>query len=431
MDDHIATIIKPEVKLFGENHAEISSIRKEAWQSFERSGWPTRKWEQWKYTDLSSLLRHFQFKAIAKKANKLPSVETCADCYHAVLLDGEFCPELSQLPSSIEIMSLKEAWKQSSQDVSHALGQISFHDHPMAQLNQALMSDGLWIKVPVNKVVDKPLQIIYLHSEQREPVAAHYRNIIELSSFSQLTLLEDPQSHSRLHVLVNTINQITLSHDARLDFIGIQREDAQLSHISNIHIEQKHASQAKLFHLAMGGYLSRYDLQSFLLEQAAECEMDGVYLLTGSSHADFHTRVDHLASHTISRETYKGVFDEKSRGVFNGKVVVHPKIKAVDAKQANHNLLLSNSAEIDTKPELEIYSDDVKCSHGATIGQLDEQALFYCQSRGIDFAMAKLMLTQAFIIEQLAVIKNNSIRAYVQNLIEGKMQQHFMKKERV
>ncbi|MDO8953825.1 MAG: Fe-S cluster assembly protein SufD [Gammaproteobacteria bacterium] len=429
MDDHIATITRPDTKLFGESQVEINSLRTEAWQSFTKLGWPTRNWEQWKYTDLSRLLKHYQFKAIAKKPLKLPKFEACPHTYQAVMVDGEYCSELSHLPGKIEIMSLREAWKQHSQDVITQLQHISFYDHPMAILNQALMSDGIWIKVPANCSVDKPLHIVYMHSEYREPVATHYRNIIEMGAYSELTVIEDPQSQSRLHVLVNSVSQIYLGHDAKLDFIGIQRDFPLLSHIANQHIEQKHASLARLFNLALGGYLGRYDLQSFLLEAAAECEMNGIYMLTGSSHTDIHTRVDHLASHTNSSETYKGVFDQKSHGVFNGKVVVHPKIKGVDARQANHNLLLSNSAEIDTKPELEIYSDDVKCSHGATVGQLDEQALFYFQSRGIDLPQAKLMLTQAFVLELLASIKNTELKQYMQGLIETKMQTQFAAKD--
>jgi len=431
MEDHIATILKPNGKLFGENKAEISSIRTEAWQNFTNQGWPTRNWEQWKYTDLSKLLKHYQFKAIAKCGNKFPQFEACPNTYHAVMLDGEFCAHLSQLPSHIEISSLQEAWENHPHDVAQQLSQVSYHDHPMATLNSALMSDGLWIKVPANFVVDKPVHIVYLHSEHREPIATHYRNIIELGPYSKLTLVEDPQSQSCLHVLVNSVNQITLKHDAELHFIGIQRDCPSLSHISNVHIEQKHSSKAHLFNLALGAYLCRYDLQSLLLEPSAECDMNGIYFLTGSSHTDFHTRIDHLASHTQSQETYKGVFDQKARGVFNGKVVVHPKIKGVNAKQANHNLLLSNTAEIDTKPELEIYSDDVKCTHGATIGQLDEQALFYCQSRGIDQQLAKFMLTQAFVIELLSTIKNPQLQAYIRNLIELKMQSQFIQKDRV
>ncbi|MDF2690836.1 MAG: FeS assembly protein SufD [Gammaproteobacteria bacterium] len=426
--DSQQSIIKPELPLFGENLSEINALRSEAWKSFFIQGWPDRKYENWKYTDLSKLFKHYQFKALHKKPAKLPSVQTCPGTYQLVMLDGEFCPELSLLPQNIEIMSLKEALRDNTQEVLNYLEvSINYKEQPMLALNQALMSDGIWINIPAQKVLDKPLQIIYMHSEQREPVAVNYRNIIKLGAGSRLNIIEEPQSQGRLHVLLNTYTQVFLEKEAKIEFIGLQRDLALVSHISNLSIEQKQLSHARLFNLALGCNLGRYDLQSYLLEPEAECDMNGAYILTRSAHTDFHTRVDHLSSHTYSREIFKGVLDEKARGVFNGKVVVHPKIKAVDARQANHNLLLANSAEIDCKPELEIYSDDVKCSHGATVGQLDEQALFYCQSRGIDLQTARLMLIQAFVLEMLEHISNDLLKLYLQNLTELKIQQHFAK----
>jgi Fe-S cluster assembly protein SufD len=427
MNSQQATISKPDTQLFGENLTEINLLRREAWDSFTSRGWPDRKWEQWKYTDLSKLLKHYQFKAIAKKAEKLSHIQVCPDTYQAVFLDGEFCPELSLLPKNIEIMSLREALLIKSHEVLNYLQPVSYQDQPMAALNQALMSDGLWINVPANCVADKALQIVYMHSEQLEPVTCNYRNIIKMGAYSGLTVIEDPQTKSCLHVLLNTVNQVYVDMAAKFEYIGLQRDLPLLSHVSNMLIEQNQASQTRLFNLALGHYLGRYDLQSRLLEPEAQCEMLGIYALTGTSHSDFHTRVDHVASHTQSKEIFKGLIDNKAHGVFNGKVVVHPNIKAVNAEQENHNLLLSNSAEIDSKPELEIYSDDVKCSHGATVGQLDEQALFYCQSRGIDLATAKQLLTQAFLLELLEHINNTALRSYLQALIEAKIQQHFAK----
>ncbi|MDF2940133.1 MAG: Iron-regulated transporter permease protein SufD [Gammaproteobacteria bacterium] len=421
-----ASIIRPNLNLFGENLSEISAMRAEAWKEFLNEGWPDRKWEQWKYTDLKKLLNHYHFKALAKKPAKFPQFEVCPNTYQAVLLDGEFCPELSQLPKAVEVMSLQEALLMDTEEVLRYLRPMNYKEQPMAALNQALMSDGLWIRLPADCVLDKPLQMIYLHSEQREPVATFYRNIIVLGHSSALTLIEDPQSQSRLHVLSNSVTQVYLESEAQFQCIGLQRNLPLLSQFSWLSIEQKRLSQARLFNIALGSYIGRYDLHSSLLEPEAMCEMKGIYVLTGTSHTDYHTRVDHIASHTKSIEVYKGVVDQKAHGVFNGKVMVHPNIKAVDARQSNHNLLLSNTAEIDTKPELEIYSDDVKCSHGATIGQLDEQALFYLQSRGIELQAAKLMLTQGFVLELLNEIQQEDIKNYLQGLLEAKMQQHFL-----
>jgi Fe-S cluster assembly protein SufD len=241
-----------------------------------------------------------------------------------------------------------------------------------------------------------------------------------LAAHSQTSIIEDVQTHSKLHALVNSVTSFHLDQHAKVSFTSLQRNLTTVTQINSVYVWQAQDSLFSSFNLSLGHCINRQDITCYLKGPGAKCEMNGAYFLVNTEHADNHLEASHQSSYTESIQNYRGIFDHQSHGVFNGKVVVNPGLKQVSAQQTNHNLLLSNSAEIDTKPELEIYSDEVKCSHGATVGQLNEEALFYLMSRGIKYQQARAILLQAFIEEQLAQL-SPPFKDYALSLFEEKL----------
>jgi Fe-S cluster assembly protein SufD len=287
----------------------------------------------------------------------------------------------------------------------------------MAALNAAFMSDGAYIYLPDDAVIEDPVHLLFITTNQDEPLAVYPRVFVEAGANTRLTVVESYGSRGESQNLTNTLTEIVAQAQARIEHYKIQRESVSNYHLGKVCIEQGRGAQIISYSIALGAALARNDIAVRLGVEGAAVTLNGLYMVRGRQHVDHHTRIDHLSPHTSSEEFYRGVLDGYARAVFNGKVVVHEGAQKTDARQANQNLLLSRNAEVDTKPELQIYANDVKCSHGATVGSLDENALFYLRSRGINQDTARSLLTYAFAEEVLKGIGLAPIRACLENII--------------
>ncbi len=394
----------------------LQDIQVNQLKAFLHRGFPTQKEELWKYTDVTGLakqsyiwpkrnLESFQQKIKLEKAISI------------VFVNGYFSPEFSNLtalPENVICTTISDAIIQHEDRIKpYLINKMDLNRHPFAVLNGALMTDGVFILIPKNVFISVPIHFYYYNTQQTEFLTAP-RNIILAEAHSEVTFIEEYTSDNEAKYFTNAVTEIHAEENARVNHYKLQAENPSATHIANIFIKQKQNSVVKSFNLSIGGRLAREDVHVLQQETGAECYLQGFYHLTrDQQHIDNHVHVDHCAMHGVSSMLYKGIMRKKSHAVFNGKVFVHKNAQHIQAHQANHNLLLSFDAEVDTKPELEIYADDVKCTHGATVGQLDSEALFYLRARGIDKDQAMALLTHAFADEVMNQIKDEEIKNYV------------------
>ncbi len=405
---------------------ELSTLQQSALEYMQQHGLPSRRLEDWKYTDLTRLLAGHTFTPVAQLPATPVTVQALAHCYTAVLVDGRLDNSQSQLPQEIEIASMQQRLAtQPARLAAELQCYPEWSKYPLLADNTARFSDGLWISVPSGIKLDRPLHIIYQSSSTEQSHAMYYRHVVHLAAESALTIIEDAQLNPTGFTLLNTVLQATIAERAHLHYYGMQRAAAQLAHFANLQITQQQASQCTLFIAGMGTKISRFDIHCALLGEQSHCELNGFYVVNQQQHFDLHSCFAHQASETSSVERVKGIAAGKAHGVFNGKVFVAKGVKNIDAQQSNQNLLLSLGAEIDTKPELEIYADAVTCSHGATVGQLDPQALFYLQARGISHSEARQLLTAGFVREPLEKIHFPGLQEQIAQQVTQRLQEGF------
>ncbi len=420
-------------RLIGELTSDpLRDERKAALERFAATGLPTKRVEAWKYTDV---------RPIAKRSydNVQPAPAVTAeqitelrfgnlDCYECVFVNGRFNPGLSrlgELASGVTIRSLAEALTDTDNGIEAQLGQcLKENLSAFTDLNTAFMQDGAVVEIAKGVRADKPIVLLYVDTATEVPTASHPRTFVTLGQGAEATLVEsyfglDDTSEN----LTNQVTEIELADNASLDHYKIVLGSQAGFHIGSINVRQARDARYESHSLALGGKLTRTDINTRLEAEGATAILNGLYMIGGKQHVDHHTRVDHLVPHTNSEENYRGVLNDSARAVFNGKVYVHRDAQKTDAQQSNANLLLSKMAEVDTKPELEIYADDVKCSHGATVGQIDEAALFYLRSRAIDEQTARNLLTFAFASEVVNRIRLKPIRDRLEHIVMGKLPQ--------
>lgn len=399
-----------------------ASLRDRGMAAFRAQGFPTTRHEDWKYTNLRPIQKRQFASAAGHRVEagdsvRVPRIDGLA-AHRIVFVDGCYEAPLSDdaaLPEGITIQPLSEALARESDGLSQALSLTGrLDEHSFAALNTALLEDGLWIQVAAGAHIDLPLHVVFTTRTSDTALATHPRIVVTADDNSELTLIEQFTGDADAAGLTNALTQASLGQGARLEHYTLQEQATTSFHIAGIHVDQARDSRYESHLINLGGALVRNDLHVRLAEPGAETLLNGFYLVSGRQHVDNHTRVDHLAPHTTSEETYRGVLSGRSRAVFNGKAIVHPGAVKIEAAQSNRNLLLSSSAEVDTKPELEIYADDVRASHGATVGQLDENAMFYLLSRGIDRQTARSLLTFAFADEVIARLRIESLRRHVE-----------------
>ena len=408
----------------------LSEQRHSALTTFRDHGFPTTRHENWKYTNVKAIARNtftaLSEEAIDISANELANVRFQElDCYELVFVNGQFRNELSQLDGLTEgviICDLAEAIETHKELLTANLsGYIDNNISIFTTLNTAFLEHGAFIYIPEKVRLGKPLNLLFLSKIQSASFAAHPRNIIFLGIQAEAEIVESYIGLDDSQYFMNTVTEVSLQSAARLEHYKVQQESLNSYHIGYLHARQQRDSYLESHSISLGGAIVRNDIHSELQAPGAEIVMNGLYMPTGKQHIDNHTRVDHMHPHTLSTENYRGVMNDRSRAVFNGKVIVHKNAQRIEAYQNNANLLLSDDAEIDTKPELEIYADDVKCSHGATVGQLDKDMLFYLRSRAIEEETARSLLTFAFVEEVISEIKLTPIRHRLEYLTVGQL----------
>ena len=391
----------------------FSELRQQAALDLQHYGFPALKTESWKYTNAAPLLKQVYQTAEDRHIDKKDIASLLlADTHHIVFVNGFFHAELSNIDDpELTILPLDIAI--ADKRVKSYFGRaIPMQQTGFTALNTLLFPQAYLLQI--NAAISKPVQMLHIAVDLNAETAIHQRHLIILAENASVDLMQQHVSwRSSSAYWRNSASEIFLAADARLNHYKLQCEAKEAKHTDFISIEQAENSVCYNFNLDLGGQLVRNDLQTKLCAAQASCEFNGLYLTQQKQHIDNHTTIDHMHPHTYSKEYYKGILAGHSHAVFNGRVVVREDAQKIKSEQKNANLLLSNEAEIDTKPELEIYADDVICAHGATVGQLSEKAIFYLQSRGISEALAKKLLTYGFAYEVIEEIENTLIQKYI------------------
>ena len=397
----------------------LERMQEEACFNFIQKGFPTRQDEDWKYSSVNSFLQHrFVPHARLLEAPTMAPAEVPVSSYVITIKNGLLVsPEKmqSELPKGVVIIPLMEAFESWPEKIMPYLGKILKSEHAFQALNTAMLGDGLLIYIPENVCITKPLWIS--HWQDNANQAVHFRHLVIAESGCQVTLVEDYAGSEDICYFTNTVTEMHLSNASSVTHYKIQREGKQAYHVGHLAVQQCASSELLSHSISVGGAWVRSDITIDFLEPKAHCLMNGIYVPGDGQHVDHHTLVNHLVPECRSEQDYKGILKGQSRAVFNGQVVVAKDAQHTQAKQQNKNLLLSAQAEIDTKPQLEIFADDVICTHGATVGQLDEDALFYLATRGLGRNEAVQYLISAFIIENLRLIENEKIAKWVTQLL--------------
>ena len=398
-----------------------SAARRDAFERYSTSGLPTTRWEAWKHTSVAAIARE---SFAPPRSAGVPSLTPGFQQQGALvaIVDGRYSPELSTVPgqSSFEVTALEQRLEQDPASLEGILGAVaSDRENPFTALNTAYAHRGVAIHIAAGAVIEEPIHIAYTQTARpgEEPVAANPRIVIVAGRASQATIVESFHGEAGARYLTNVVAEVVLEDGAILEHYKLQRESEAAFHVATLAVRQARDSRFVDQSLCFGGQIARNDIDIALSGPGAECALYGLFMGRGEQLMDTHSRVDHVAPHCTSRQLYKGILDGASRGVFHGAVVVRPGAQKTDAGQSNRNLLLTRQALVHSTPQLEIFADDVKCRHGATTGQLDENALFYLRSRGISQEAARSMLTYGFASELVARVRVPEIAAVVHEVL--------------
>jgi Fe-S cluster assembly protein SufD len=407
----------------GAGKPRVVDFRREAFTRFEKIGMPTLRQEDWKYTDIRPL-RESNYIALGDHGSVASNQLTLADLpfpilssHVAVFLDGIFNADLSSLdalPSGVTCTTIADFLQRDGDEVAPFLNQF---DTAFPALNCALVEDGMLVQVAAGVNFKEPIQALYVNTVSPGARLNSARLIISASANSEVTVIESHASVAGSTNATNALTEINTQTGANVSHYRVQIDNALCHHIGNVYAAVANDASVNTYSFAFGGAITRIDVNADLIGRGAHVTMNGLFMVNDDQHIDHHTRVRHRVGDTTSSENYKGIADGNGRGVFNGKILVEQDAQKIEALQSSKNLLLSDNAEIDTKPELEIYADDVKCAHGATVGQLDEDAFFYLRSRGIDEQTARSILTFAFAADIAASVTVAPLREWLERII--------------
>jgi Fe-S cluster assembly protein SufD len=403
--------------------AALHRLRQAAVERFVAFGFPTLDDEEWRFTNLAPLVRlGAEQQARAFAGDELErAIIRAGECSRLVFINGRYAPEHSSvlpLPSGAVVCSLADALECHLAKVEPHLGRhADYEEHAFTALNTAFIKDGAFICLPKGAVVEEPILLVFASTTPGQTVVSHPRNLIVAGANSQARIIENYISPDGITYFTNAVTEIVGGEGAVLDYYKVQRESKEAFHIATLQVHQGRASKFSSHSIALGGALVRNEVNVVLDAEGGECTLNGLSMAGGEQLIDNHTRIDHAKPHCASHELYKSILDGNARGVFSGRIYVHPDAQKTDAKQTNQTLLLSEGAIINTKPQLEIFADDVKCTHGATVGQLDAEAIFYLRSRGIDRDAARGLLTFAFANDIVSRIKIEPLRAQLEELL--------------
>jgi len=421
-DSYLESFARFENRAAGNGQEWLRSIRQAAISRFSELGFPTTRDEDWRFTNVAPIaqtsFRLAQNGGVELAPRELEQFRFPGlVCSQLVFLNGRYAPGLSwlrPLPDGVKVSSLAHALTADPGSLEVHLARYADYQHDaFCALNTAFMEDGAFVHIPRRTVLLEPVYLLYVSVPSAAPATTHPRNLIVAGDESQATVVEDYVSLSDGVHFSNVVTEVVVGENSVLSHYRIERESTQAFHVSTLRVQQGRSSNVASHSLLLGGALVRNNMHPVLAGDGADCLINGLFMGTGQQHLDNYMKVEHASPHCNSRQFYNGILDGRSRGVFHGRIIVHKD----DAKQTNRNLLLSEEAQIDTKPQLEIYADDVKCTHGATIGQIDEDAIFYLRSRGIADTSARALLFFAFAGESLQRMEVESIRKHLGGLI--------------
>lgn len=415
-----------------ENHVDLDTkihdIRSEAIKTFEAKGFPSKKDEAWKYTSLNSVLKH-DYSLFPKQENAINYSDVKKyflddiDTYKIVFVDGKYASNLSETThDGIDVCLMSSALNKPKYQliIENYFNKVA-DKNGITSLNTAFSKEGAYIHIPKNKVVSKPIQIVHFSTGKEVALMLQPRNLIVVDENSHVQIIERHQSLTDNAVLTNSVTEIVANKRAIVDYYKVQNDKINASLIDNTFVQQKRESHVSVHTFSFGGKLTRNNLNFYQNGEHMDSTLNGITIIGDKQHVDHNTLVHHIEPNCESHQDYKGIFNDNATGVFNGKVIVNKEAQKTNAFQSNNNLLLSDKATINSKPQLEIFADDVKCSHGCTIGQLDESALFYMKSRGIPEKEAKGLLMYAFSNSVLKSVKIPELKQRITKLIANKL----------
>lgn len=403
--------------------------RNKAIETFEVQGFPNKKMEDWKFTPLKTLLKN-DFSVFPKSQKNITLDEvknyilSDVDTYKIIFVDGIYNSYLSETTHEgvdVCLMSAALSKPKYSTIIERYFNSVADREDSFTALNTAFTKEGAYICVPDNKIVEKPVQIIYFSTGINSNLMLQPRSLIVVGKNAEVQVIERHQSLTSEIVFTNAVTEVFTEEQGQIDFYKIQNDAENSSLIDSTYISQKKHSHAKVHTFSFGGKFIRNNLHFYHRDAAIESTMKGITLVEGKQLVDHHTLVHHAHPNSESHQDYKGIYAGQSKGVFNGKIVVEKEAQKTNAFQQNNNILMDDTVTINTKPQLEIFADDVKCSHGCTIGQLDESAMFYMQARGIPKKEARALLTYAFANNVLASVKIPSVKSRINRLIAKKL----------
>jgi Fe-S cluster assembly protein SufD len=411
-----------------DTNSDIHEIRSEAFQNFEGLGFPTKKLEAWKYTSLNSILKQ-DYSLFPNKENSIQLADVQKyfihdiDTYKLVFIDGKYSSFLSETTHDtfdVCLMSSALTKPKYKAVIENYFNKIAKKDN-LTSLNTAFANEGAYIYIPRNVEVEKPIQIMNFTTGSEAATMLQPRNLIVVEQNAHVQIIERHQSLTSNPVLTNAVTEVFAAKDSSIDIYKIQNDDKTASLIDNSYIEQKSSSVVSVHTFSFGGNITRNNLNFYQRGEHIDSILKGITILEEKQHVDHHTLVHHIEPNCESHQDYKGIYTERSTGVFNGKVVVDKEAQKTNAYQKSNNVLLSDKATINAKPQLEIFADDVKCSHGCTIGQLDDDALFYMQQRGIPEKEGKALLMFAFANTVLESVKIPEVKQRISKIIANKL----------
>ncbi len=413
-----------EAQLNGESKLPWHKLRKEAYSAFESKGFPGPKDEEYKYTHVGRLFEKKVHYSIpkdepTKSPRSVPTTFHEEDAIHIAIVDGVVAKisGSAAIEQGIVVITLREALKSHPEELNTHFGKYAdINKDPFTALNTAFSYEGVFIQIPKKKKVEKPI-ILHYHFRNQKEGSVQTRNLMLVGPGAEVNIVESYSATSSQAFFGNHVSEIVVEPNAHLNYFKLQNQGSLTCQIDNTFIHQKRDSEVRTFTFTLEGKLIRNNLNIALDEENSTSHMYGLYVAHGDGHIDNHTVVDHRVPNCYSNEIYKGILDDNSKGVFNGKIFVRQDAQKTNAFQSNKNILLTDTASINTKPQLEIWADDVKCSHGCTTGQLDEKQLFYLRSRGIGASTARAMLLHAFVNDVLDNIEIDFLREFINSEI--------------
>lgn len=420
-------LLTQEFKDVADGSFALDELRNEAFKSFEALGFPTTKNEEWKYTNVRNLIAQ-DYKIAPETTVTKEEVDDALvpgmSGDRLVFVNGRYSEEHSDIKSSndeLVIEPITKALSKHAEVIGKYYNKIADHKHQaFTALSTAFATDGTFIHVQANKALEQPVSVINI-IKSSDPTVCFPRNLIIAGENAQVKIIETTKTIGDTASLSNKVSELYADKYARIEYYKIQDDTDNASQITRTVILQEDDSNVAAYAFTLNGGLVRNDLNMLLDGEHAESHMYGVYMLNGKTHCDNHTSVDHKKPNSFSNELYRGILDDKSRGVFNGKIFVRQPAQKTNAFQANNNILLSDDAVLHTKPQLEIWADDVSCSHGATSGQLDTEAMFYLRSRGISYKKAQAILLEGFISEVVHKISIAPLKDYMSDIITKRL----------